>query len=106
MTHYLSPICQQAKIIDLENKAVFSYAEAYNPEIYKYVSMSAPLHEYRASHKAAQPVHSSHTPYLICWEQGRTAFFLTRKAPHQIKPEEVEALYYKASSLKPIKLGD
>lgn len=106
MTKNLSSICQRAKITDCENDTVVSYAETYDPEIYKPVSSAAPLHIYRAAHRAKQRAHADARGYLIHWGDGRTAFFLTRKAPHQIKPEEVEALHYKASSLKPIKLGD
>jgi len=86
----LSAICQSARIVELDTEfpVIHQYAEleieVENPGVYK------------------PSFYGVSQTYLVCWLGGVTAHHVTRKAPWQIQPSEIEALYEQATHLKPI----
>lgn len=86
----LSSICQSAQLgeFDIDFPVIHRYAEleieAETPGAYKLPHYSVPQ------------------TYRVCWPGGLTAHYVTRKAPWQIQPREIEALYSQATHLKPI----
>lgn len=96
MKNALSAICQQAKIVDLENNAVHSFAALFEA----------------GQAKPKKPIkfgdfitHSTPRSYLVTWGDEAIARATTRKAPHQFTQDEIEALHVRAVRLKPHNLS-
>lgn len=97
MKNTLSAVCQQAKIVDLENNAVHSFAalfEAEQPKPKKPIKLG----DVYGRHPTARS-------YLVCWGDALATQALTRKSPEQFTPVEIEHLYELATALKPRKLS-
>ena len=87
----LSVICETAVIIDIHNAAVYSYAKlVLEPE---------------TPGLCHSPLSAASQIYLVCWPSGLVAQLVSRQAPEQLQPSLIEALYGKATSLKPCTEG-
>ncbi len=86
----LSSICQSAQIV--ENDTDF-------PVVHQYAELEIEV-ETPGAYKP--PHYSVPQTYLVCWPGGLTAHYVTQKAPWQIQPREIEAIYERATHLKPI----
>lgn len=104
MKNTLSAICQQAKIVDLENNAVYSFAELFAAKTEKPITHSMPFLEYREASREKQPAHAARRSYLFLWGYDMATHITSRKAPHQFTPDEVEAQYHQTTHIKPRKL--
>lgn len=99
MKNTLSTICQQAKIVDLENNAVHSFAALFEAEQAKPKKRRSPtLGDVYGRHPTARS-------YIVCWGYALAAHTLTRKSPEQFTPDEIEFLCERASALQPRKLS-
>lgn len=105
MKSSLSTICQQAKIIDLENDVVHSYAELFATNTGGQVTSSMTSLEYRAALRSKQPAHRVARSYLFVWSYDMASHVTSRKAPHQFTPDEVETQYHQTTHIKPRKLA-
>lgn len=87
MNHASTP-CQQATIVDTENGASHAYhtlaVKLETPGIY-------PKHQ-----------HPTARAYLIYWPGGVVAHLFTRRGLTQIQPDTIDALYRKATHLRPL----
>lgn len=97
MKSTLSTICQQAKIIDLENDIVHSFSALFEA-----------AQATKKPHVTLGDITGHHTTahsYLVCWGNALAAHTLTLKTPDQFKPDEIERLYERATALQPRKLA-
>jgi len=97
MKNALSAICQQAKIVDLENNDVYSFSTLFE-EATATKKPPATLGDFVGRHPTLRS-------YLVCWGDALAAHTLTRKSPELFTPDEIERLYERATALKPHKLS-
>ena len=86
----LSSICQSAQIDEFDTDF---------PVIHPYAELEIEV-ETPGAYKPSRYIVPQ--TYLVCWPGGVTVHYDTRKAPWQIQPSEIEALYSQATHLKPI----
>ena len=86
----LSSICQSAQIGEFDTDF---------PVIHPYAELEIEVETPGAYTPSRYIVPQT---YLVCWPGGVTVHYVTRKAPWQIQPSEIEVLYEQATHLPPI----
>jgi len=86
----LSSICQTARIFEIDTDF---------PVIHQYAELEIEV-ETPGAYKL--PHYSVPQTYIVYFPGGLTTQLVSQKAPWQIQPREIEALYERATHLKPI----